>query len=287
MTIADSSEGRELRPAVEGVVADPGCLSPGLRVGVLQTAGPAYEIKFLLDEAGAREVEERLLRSLRPDPYSDPAQGGMYRITSLACDNGAFGVFCRDEGMRNRKYRVRRYGDSGVVYLERKRSRQGKVRKRRCGAVIGDLEAVGSGRSEQAGHAWFLREVAALELTPVCRVTYLRRALFGDSAEGAVRVTFDRAIEGVLSPGWVLEGGGEKRGLLTGRVVCEFKFHHAMPSILKEVVGAMRLVPTGVSKYRSCVRAFAAELGVDLSREVVPAAALPAVVTGGAGAANA
>jgi len=286
MTIAETSEGREPTPA-GGVDTDPGCLSPSLRVSSLMASGPAYEIKFLLDEAGAREVEERLSRSLRPDPYSDPAQGGMYRITSLACDNGAFGVFFRDEGMRNRKYRVRRYGDSDLVYLERKRSRQGKVRKRRCGAVIGDLEAVGSGRSEQAGHAWFVREVAALEVAPVCRVTYLRRALFGDSAEGAVRVTFDRAIEGVLSRGWEMEGGGEQRGLLAGKVVCEFKFHHAMPSMLKEVVAAMRLVPTGVSKYRACVRAFAAELGVDLTREVTPVVALPVTVAGGAGAANA
>jgi hypothetical protein len=279
MTIADSREGREHTPVGSGEATGTGSLSPSLRVSSVRSAGPAYEIKFLLEEAAAREVEARLASAgLRPDPYSDPAQGGMYRITSLSCDNGAFGVFFRDEGMRNRKYRVRRYGESGVVYLERKRSRQGKVRKRRCEAVIGDLPAVGRGRSDHAAHAWFQREVSALELAPICCVTYLRRALFGDSAEGSVRVTFDRQIEGLLSPEWAIGpmgAGGDSRRLLTGKVVCEFKFHDAMPSVLKGVVAAMRLEPTGVSKYRACVRAFAGELGVDLTREV--ASTVPSV----------
>ncbi|HYE62971.1 MAG TPA: polyphosphate polymerase domain-containing protein [Phycisphaerales bacterium] len=245
----------------------------------------AYEIKFLLDEAAASEVQARLAGSLRVDPYCGHAPGGSYRITSLACDSAAFGVFFRDEAMRNRKYRVRRYGAESVVYLERKRSRQGKVRKRRCTAGLAELEGVVQGGGGDAGHAWFTRELRALELGPVCRVTYLRRALYGETGEGPVRVTFDREIDGVLCPAWSVEAGGEARRVLEGRVVCEFKFENAMPSVLKQVVAAMRLEAVGVSKYRACVRAFAPELGVDLSREVaaVNGAGVVPVASVGAG----
>ena len=46
--------------------------------------------------------------------------------------------------------------------------------------------------------------------------------------------------------------------------MCEFKFRNAMPAPLKTLVSEMRLEATGVSKYRTCVRAFAKELGLTL-----------------------
>jgi hypothetical protein len=246
--------------------ATDGSASPSLFPGAPGSPGRAYEIKFLLSEEQAREAEARLLRALLPDPHCDPVLGGMYAITSLACDGPGFGVFFRDEKMKNRKYRVRRYGGSGVVYLERKRSRQGRVRKRRVEAPLAALSAMATGRADDVAHTWFVRELGTHELTPVCRVRYLRRALFGACAEGPMRVTFDRNIRGALAPGWSLDFDAQERPLLDGVVVCEFKFHNAMPSPLKALVAAMRLEATGISKYRTCVRAFAPELGVDLSR---------------------
>lgn len=254
-------------PMPDAATADPlaASLSPALRRGEAAALGPAFEVKFLLSEERARELEERLLRALLPDPHSDPALGGMYAITSLACDGPTFGVFFRDEGMKNRKYRVRRYGSSDLVYLERKRSRQGRVRKRRVEAGLSEFGEVAQGRAGDVGQAWFAKELRAHDLTPVCRLRYLRRALFGVDADGAMRVTFDRGIRGALADGWTMEARSEERPLLSNVVVSEFKFHNAMPGTLKSVVAAMRLEATGVSKYRTCVRAFAGELGVDLS----------------------
>jgi hypothetical protein len=251
--------------------ADIGCagasLSPSLwSDGGLTSPGPAYEIKFLLDDSGAVRLERHLLAVLMPDPHSDPALGGMYEVTSLACDTPSLAVFFRDKAMRSRKYRARRYGASGVVFLERKRSRRGRVRKRRVRAWAADLEAVASGRAADLSHAWFVEELAAQDLAPVCCVRYRRRALFGKGADGPVRVTFDRDVRGSVARGWAVEPGGEERPLLPGVVVCEFKFRGAMPALLKERVAAMKLEPTGLSKYRWCVRAFATELGVDLPR---------------------
>lgn len=247
-------------------------LSPSLR-GKGNGLGPAYEIKFLLDEARAAEVEARLLTLLLPDPHCDPTLGGMYAITNMTCDAPGLPVFYRDEKVKNRKYRVRRYGTGDVVYLERKRSRKGRVTKRRVEAAVGQLESVAAGRSDEAAHSWFLQEVREMDLAPVCRMRYLRRALFGTAPDGAVRVTFDRSIRGSLAAGWSMDARGEERTLLDGLVICEFKFHNAMPAALKAIAAAMRLEPTGVSKYRTCVRAFARELGVD-------AAPLPPVRAG-------
>jgi hypothetical protein len=263
-------------PAVEPRSAS---LSPSLQSQTSQVRDTAFEIKFLLTPEQVHEAQERLLHALLPDPHSDPALGGMYSITSLVCDGPDLGVFFRDEKMKDRKYRVRRYGGSATVYLERKQSRQGKVRKRRVEAPIGDLDAVASGRAAGVSHEWFLRGLRALDLAPVCRIRYLRRALFGACSDGPMRVTFDHAIRGSLVPAggpWSLEPGGQERPLLEGFVVCEFKFQSSMPAPLKAVAAAMKLEATGVSKYRNCVRAFAGELGVDLSQA-------PAGAQGGAG----
>lgn len=246
-------------------LADPGLasLSPALRVPS-GPSFPAFEIKFLVSDETAAQVEQQLLRALAPDPHADPALGGMYAISSLACDSPDFAVFFRDPKTRNRKYRLRRYGASDAVYLERKRSKDGKVRKRRVEAARADLASIAEGESSLPSHAWFLRELQVLDAAPVCLLRYHRRALFGVGSEGPMRVTFDRNIRGTLAAGWSFDPQGDERTLLQGLVVCEFKFQAAMPSQMKNVVAALGLEPTGVSKYRTCVRAFAQELGVTL-----------------------
>ena len=40
-----------------------------------------------------------------------------------------------------------------------------------------------------------------------------------------------------------------------GGVIAEFKFLAAMPTLFKEVTAALRLAPSGVSKYRRCAEA--------------------------------
>lgn len=238
-------------------------LSPSLRVG----EGPrsAYEVKFLLNEAEAREAEARLTGILAPDPHSDPTLGGMYDVRTIACDGADLPVFFRDARMDCRKYRVRRYGEDARIYLECKRSRKGRVSKRREAMALDALPGLMNGDrvgiGEAAG-AWFVREVQKLDLAPVCVVRCLRRALYGDVGEGPMRVTFDRSVRTARAWGWSFDAAGEPREVLGGVVVCEFKFHDAMPTPLKAVAAAMRLSPLGVSKYRASVRTLASELGV-------------------------
>lgn len=239
-------------------------VSPSLRHDSPGAIALAFEVKFLLDEGLARGVEEHLAGALLPDPHSDPTLGGMYSISNLALDSPDLGVFYRDWRMKNRKCRVRQYGGAPALFLERKWSRRRRVRKRRVQATLADLGGLAEGRAGDVGQAWFLRDVRSHELAPVCRVRYLRRALFGVCSEGPMRVTFDRNIRGALAPGWSLDFSAEERRLLDGHVVCEFKYYGTIPSPMKAAIAALRLTPTGVSKYRTCVRAFAAELGVEL-----------------------
>lgn len=252
---------------MEALSVDRG-LSPSLagsagRVGrVGSSSGEAYEVKFALDEATAREVESRLASVLALDPHSDPALGGAYAVTSLYTDTPGYDVYFREGRFAAKKYRVRRYGDNDRVYVERKTVRERRVRKRRTEVGIGELPRV---MAQQSGESeWFARQVEGRELGPVCRVRYLRRAMYGmcPAGGGPMRVTFDRSVRGVLVDGWTFDAASEERVLLDGVVVCEFKFAGAMPAAMKKIVADLKLSPSGMSKYRACVRAFRGQLGL-------------------------
>lgn len=226
-----------------------GWASPSLRASL----AAAYELKFALTEPQAAVVEALLGRGLELDPHADPALGGAYAVGSVYCDTAAWSVFYREGRLRTRKYRVRRYGNSGTVYLERKTVNARRVRKRRVAVEASAVEALLASRSGET--EWFARQVAGRGLVPVCRVRYLRRAMFGVTPEGPVRVTFDRGVRGAAVRGWSFEPGGDEVELLRGVVVCEFKFAGVMPLLLKRVAAEAGLLASSASKYRACVRA--------------------------------
>lgn len=61
-------------------------LSPSLapaRISRVAADPGAFEIKFLLSEDLAAQVESRFSGLLAVDPHADPALGGAYAITSL------------------------------------------------------------------------------------------------------------------------------------------------------------------------------------------------------------
>ncbi len=232
-------------------------VSPSL--GVTRRGLRAFEIKFILDEATAAAVEARLASFLTPDPHADPATGA-YTITSIYCDTPGWDVYLREGRHASRKYRVRRYGD-GPTFVERKTVRKSIVRKRRSRADGDDLQAMVASEA-CPDTAWFARQVSHADLRPVCRISYQRRALFGAGSEGPMRLTFDRHIRGHPLSQWSFNGVATPRTLFDSVVVCEFKFRNAMPAPMKDAVAAFRLEPRGVSKYRACIAAFSASLGL-------------------------
>ena len=212
----------------------------------------AYEIKFLLTETQAQNVERELQGLLIADPHAASGrQPGAYRITTLYFDTPEFDVYHRSPGYARRKFRLRRYGDSTNVFLERKAKQGLRVRKRRSSVPLTELEQLqSSGNQIDWSGEWFRRRIELRRLMPVLSLTYDRMALVGAQEGRPMRVTFDRSIRSQPAMGWHLnpvEGGAE---ILTDRVICELKFRDILPEPFKALIASQQLSPGKASKYR-------------------------------------
>ena len=238
---------RVVRP--ESLAAELDFRSPSLRG---RKAGdlPACEMKFLLDDAAAVAVEAFLSPYFELDPHSATGNSGLgdragYHITTLYCDTPELSVFRRVGRHRLSKFRLRRYGDSSCVYLERKSKRGLIVRKRRSSIDLDCLDGF---------TGWYRNQLDRNRLSPVCLIEYDRVAYCAASVEGPLRLTFDRRIGGVLHDQYSLSSTRAMAPLLDGRVVCEFKFRGVLPSLFKAAIAALQLTPCGVSKFRHCIQ---------------------------------
>jgi hypothetical protein len=219
-----------------------------------QEQADAYELKFHLSEEQASQAEAWARRRLTPDPHGDE---GRYLTTSLYCDTAALDVFHRTPGFKRAKYRLRRYGDSPAVFLERKRRKGDVVRKRRD--VVGPSELPLLSAPDVSldwPGLWFYRQVQFRGLRPSCRLAYDRTAFMGTSTMGTVRLTLDRDVRGVPASDWAVapvEGG---KALLPGGVILELKFRAALPPLFVELLSELPPGGPGVSKYRLCAAAW-------------------------------
>lgn len=224
---------------------------------------PAREMKLLLSEAQARDVEARLAPLLSLDPHADPDEGNSYRLSTLYCDTPQLDVLHRRGRYRLFKFRLRRYGDANQVYLERKSKRGTQVRKRRASVDLSELNYFDEALCPEpwAGN-WYHRQVRRNRFAPQCLIQYERVAYFGACGSGPLRLTFDRNVRGSLQHDWSLAEPTDSLLLLPGMVVCEFKFRAALPALFKSVLQLLQLAPQGVSKYRGCLQAHGlAEMG--------------------------
>lgn len=254
----------------------PHALSPSLRAGEA-SAAPAFELKFLVDEPLADRLEARVQGmhgeeqgfEIHPDPHC-LATGGTYRVHTLYLDTPALDVLHRTRGFRRRKHRLRRYDDGDVLHLERKSKRQDRVSKVRVAVPVVEHALLASSNAPPrwAG-AEFHEDVHRLGLVPSADVTYLRRAWFGASRNGGLRITVDRHLAGGPTSSWLPEAAAERPALAPGMAVLELKFEAALPPVLQRLLGEFRLQPAALSKYRlsrttnALVHLGAADLGSD------------------------
>ena len=168
------------------------CLAPP---GPL-TGAIVYEVKFLLTEEQVAEVAARVAGKLALDPYADPAMGNAYLTTSVYTDTPGFDVFYRTDGYNRDKFRVRRYGHTGPVFVERKTKNGDKVRKHRARINPAEVTDLAAPEPQRRMGRRMVSQPAHLERTckPVCRVAYERVAYLGTADGGTVRLTFDRNI---------------------------------------------------------------------------------------------
>jgi hypothetical protein len=233
-----------------------GLLSPSIQ----REAGEAidaFELKFLLPHAIARQVQHWATQNMLPDPFANPRLGGAYLTTTLYLDTPQRDVFYRADGHRRRKFRLRRYGIEPRVYLERKTRGNDRVKKRRSEVPLHELHARLSlppasvePEPEAWPGEWFCTRVEKRGLRPACVLSYHRTAFVQPSAEGTLRLTLDRDIRGSVTANWDLTPLAEGHRILPDHTICEFKFRGALPNLFKEVILNSHLEARGVSKYR-------------------------------------
>jgi hypothetical protein len=238
----------ERRP---GVFVDPqALLSPSIQRAVGEEM-IAFELKFLIPETLADQVQRWAATHLQADAFADPLRGGAYQTTTLYLDTPQRDVFHRSAGHRSRKFRLRRYSSEERVYLERKTRRGDRVAKRRSDVALRELAALD--REHVAGDwpgDWFHQFIAARRLRPACRITYERTAYVQRGEHTPLRLTLDRRIRGAVTDSWDLTPIDEGHGILPDYVICEFKFRGALPNLFKNVICDLQLESGSVSKYR-------------------------------------
>ncbi len=237
----------------------------------------AHELKCVISEEVARQLEQLLGAVMQLDPYAVGTENGHYTITTLSTDTPEWSCFHRVSGYAKRKYRVRRYGAESIMYLERKSRRGNRVCKQRNTVHLNDLNRldlalpiplrdaethceVCSDYPVEADSRWdgnqFQSEVSARRLLPVCLMNYQRRAWFGHGENGTIRWTLDRQLRGCRRDSWCLDIDADLQPVFgDDQVICEFKFRGVMPVVFKAAIQELQLSPGGFSKFRHCVSA--------------------------------
>lgn len=218
----------------------------------------AAEIKFLLPAERATPVIGWARANLTADPHGGGDAGDVYRTSTLYFDTTDFDVFHRRGSYGRTKYRVRRYGTSDVVFLERKMRTRRLLSKRRSIVDVNDLVRFDPDRTDDRSEvwtgAWFARRLATRQFRPVCEIRYERVARVLATPYGLARFTVDRHIgaAAIDTPRFTTESGVV---VAPGQAVIELKYRFVMPALFKAAVEEFKIAPGRLSKYRLAVSA--------------------------------
>jgi hypothetical protein len=229
----------------------------------------ASELKFFLDTGTAARLLDRARRLLSPDPYAEGPSTDEYTTTTLYFDSRDFSVYRRNGSYGRAKYRVRRYGQGDVVFLERKLRTAEFVTKRRTLVPIEDLPLLTAPTPDLAWSGrWFHERLLMRRLAAVCQIAYRRTARVGMTDYGPIRLTLDRELRGLAvgAPEFLSAGGAVP---LADRTILELKFRGAMPAIFKQLVEEFALRPGRLSKYRLGIEATRPDVAREARRELV------------------
>ncbi len=251
-----SHEAGELPPLQPPLAPhSPASLSPSLRErSASDEPSSAFELKFLVTEGVAAQIEEWARAHLEVDPHGETPGSGRYRTTTLYLDTHDLAVFSRSETMQHKKHRVRRYDACGHIFLEEKFRRRDRVRKLRVRAEAGWRNRLAMSAKVASGSASrddFERAVCDLGLVPTCVLSYERTAFFARDPNRPSRLTLDRNVMGQRTREWSFDAEGDPVAPFVGRAICELKFDDSMPSMFKHLIAHFGLVLSSASKYRA------------------------------------
>ena len=214
----------------------------------------AAEMKFVVSPETGEKICAWARTHLDPDPNGNGDAEDEYRITSLYFDTEGFDVFRRNGSFGRSKFRIRKYGASEQVFLERKLKTRGLVAKRRSLVPAGELPWLGGENRNGAWRGtWYQRRIVLRQLRPVCQIAYERTARVGRSEQGPIRLTIDRQLRAVpVQEIEFLEDPGQP--VAPEHLIVEMKYRAVFPALFKGLVETFALTPAAISKYRLSVR---------------------------------
>lgn len=228
----------------------------------------ATELKFLVTPDQGAAIRAWARERMKADPFGAGPHGDRYTTTTLYTDTAEWDVFLRRGSYGRSKYRIRRYGDADIVYLERKLRTSSLLSKRRTPVPLGDVARLdtpvillhrGTSRDPSFGWAgeWFAHRLAARRLEPVCQVAYDRMARVMPSPHGLARLTVDSGLRARPAFAWRFEApdyapvfDARSTGQGHAQDIVELKFVIAMPTLFKAFMTEFGLETSRVSKYR-------------------------------------
>ena len=216
-----------------------------------ETRAHAREIKFLVDAARGPEVQAWMRANLAPDEFGSGPERDQFETSSLYFETGTFDVFHRRGSYGKSKYRVRRYGASPIMFLERKFRTDRVLIKRRTTAALDDFRLIETNEPDPNWYGyWFHRRLIARRLEPLVQVSYVRTARLGSSPHGKVRMTIDFDLRVLPLPDRAfLPGTGLP--LMPAHNVIEVKYSVQLPETFKDMFAQFALKTQPISSYRA------------------------------------
>jgi VTC domain len=215
-----------------------------------KTAVATSEIKFLIQPRLALQVREWARTYFKPDPHGEGPYGDEYDSSTLYFDTRQLDVFYRRASHGRAKYRVRRYGDAGKIFLERKLRKPGILIKRR---TAGSVDALHLLKAPDLVHGWygewFHRRLLLRRLRPVCQVSYHRLARTLESPDGTARLTLDSALR-VKAVDEARFNDAPGIPFLESHLILELKYGVRLPAMGRRLVEEFALTAQTASKYR-------------------------------------
>ena len=215
-----------------------------------ETRDFARELKFLIDEAQAPAMREWARAHLARDSFGSGPHGDDYTTTSLYFETPDFDVYHRRGSYGRSKFRIRRYGEADVVFLERKFRTSRLLAKRRTTVPILEMDHLASATPTPLWPGyWFHRRVLLRRLNPLIQMSYDRMARVAAARVGTMRMTVDTNLRVLPMPDRAfIPGVGFP--LIEGKCIVELKYRVEVPALFKQLVETFKLAPSPVSKYR-------------------------------------
>jgi hypothetical protein len=218
-----------------------------------EVRGFAREVKFVVTPATAARISDWARQHLEADPYGSGPYGDQYVTTSLYFDTRERDVLHGRGSYKRAKFRIRRYGSSDQVYLERKLRSKVLLAKRRTPIAFGDLPLVADADYPWAGR-WFQQRLETRRLEVACQVSYRRTARVGASSTGQIRLTLDEQLR-ATRVNTIDFTAAEGIHVFEPFVIVEMKYRAVVPAMFKRLIEDVGLMPEPISKYRLAMSA--------------------------------